>query len=162
MARVFRTLDGGCLAAPLAAVLAGCASGTDSRTPATHPAVGAPASSTAPITGSTGAAGTRPVAGAAERPSANDCLDCHGPFNKLIEATANFQASSGEKTSPHRYVPHDSKQAVDIPECTNCHKPHSLASLPSKGDIELSAVSVEWCYSCHHEKNFKSCKECHP
>ena len=90
------------------------------------------------------------------------CLDCHGPFDKLIVATTNYVASTGEKTSPHRYVPHDSKLAKDIPDCTHCHTAHSLSSLPAKGSIDLSKVSVEWCFSCHHEKNFRSCKDCHP
>ena len=91
-----------------------------------------------------------------------DCLHCHGPFNKLIEVTANYVAPSGEKTSPHRYVPHDSKLEKDIPECSHCHTAHSLSSLPANGSMDLSKVSVEWCFTCHHEKNFQSCKDCHP
>jgi hypothetical protein len=92
----------------------------------------------------------------------NDCLSCHGPFDKLIEVTAKYVAPSGEKTSPHRYVPHDSKLGKDVPECTHCHTAHPLSPLPASGSIDLSKVSVEWCYTCHHEKNFTSCKECHP
>jgi hypothetical protein len=96
-------------------------------------------------------------------PAANDCLDCHGPFSKLIEATSSYVAPSGEKTSPHRYVPHDSKLAKDIPDCTQCHARHPVDSVPAKGSIDLTKVNVQWCYAtCHHEKTLKSCKECHP
>ena len=91
-----------------------------------------------------------------------DCLDCHGPFNKLVEVTATYVAPSGEKTSPHRYVPHDSKLEKDIPECSRCHAAHPVSPLPAKGSIDLSKVNVEWCFTCHHEKNLKSCKDCHP
>jgi len=92
----------------------------------------------------------------------NDCLHCHGPFNKLIEVTANYVAPSGEKTSPHRYVPHDSKLDKDIPECSHCHAAHQLFPPPAKGSTDLSKLNVDWCFTCHHEKNFKSCKDCHP
>ena len=91
-----------------------------------------------------------------------DCLHCHGPFDKLIAATASYVAATGEKTSPHRYVPHDSKLEKDIPACSQCHTAHPLSPLPAKGSIDLSKVKVEWCFTCHHEKNFQSCKDCHP
>ena len=101
-------------------------------------------------------------AAAPAAPTKTDCLSCHGPFDKLVADTGKFTAPSGEKISPHRFVPHDSKSDDDVPECTNCHKAHPLDPLPEKGSIDLSKVSVQWCYdSCHHEKNFKSCKECH-
>jgi len=91
----------------------------------------------------------------------NQCLSCH-PFDKLIEATGQYVAPSGEKTSPHRYVPHDSKKDADIPECTNCHVAHPLDPLPTQGSVDLSKVNVQYCYdTCHHEKNFTPCKSCH-
>ena len=114
------------------------------KEPATNPATNAPAS-----------------APTAEK-TKDKCLDCHGPFDKLIASTTNYVASSGEKTSPHRYVPHNSKLEKDIPDCAHCHTAHSLSSLPAKGSIDLSKVNVEWCFSCHHEKNLQSCKDCHP
>jgi hypothetical protein len=93
---------------------------------------------------------------------AQACLDCHGPFDKLIESTAKWQAPSGEKTSPHRYVPHNSKTAEDVPDCTNCHTAHALTPPPTPGSIDVSKVTVEWCYkTCHHEKDFTPCKKCH-
>ena len=110
------------------------------------------------LNSATNAPASAPTAGKTE----DKCLDCHGPFNKLVAATTNYVASSGEKISPHRYVPHDSKLEKDIPDCSHCHKAHSLSSLPAKGSIDLSKVSVEWCFECHHEKTFQSCKDCHP
>jgi hypothetical protein len=102
-------------------------------------------------------------AAAASEPTKAECLGCHGPFDKLIESTGDYVAPSGEKTSPHRYVPHDSKSEDDIPECTSCHTPHSLDNLPEKGSLDKSKVDVKYCYdTCHHEKNFTSCKQCHP
>jgi hypothetical protein len=95
--------------------------------------------------------------------SKDECLGCHGPYDKLIEATANYVAPSGEKTSPHRYVPHDSKKEDDIPECTECHTAHPVDPLPAKRSIDLSKVGVQFCYdACHHKKALTSCKGCHP
>jgi hypothetical protein len=93
---------------------------------------------------------------------ASSCLDCHGPFDKLSASTAGWKAPSGEKTSPHRYVPHDSKQPDDVPDCKNCHAAHPQTPPPASGSIDLSKVTVEWCYkTCHHEKTFEPCKKCH-
>jgi len=100
--------------------------------------------------------------GPATAPTKTDCLGCHGPFDKLVGISDKYVAPSGEKTSPHRYVPHDSKKDEDIPECTKCHVAHPLDPLPAQGSVDLSKVNVQWCYdSCHHQKNFVSCKECH-
>ncbi len=87
--------------------------------------------------------------------SKDACLVCHGPFDKLTDATANYTFPSGEKTSPHRYVTHDSK---DIPECSNCHKPHPVPLTSKEG---LPKANGEWCYSCHHVKNLQQCVTCH-
>jgi len=92
----------------------------------------------------------------------NPCLACHGPFAKLIEVSSSYVAPSGEKGSPHRYVPHDSKKDEDIPECTKCHTAHPADNPPAHGTVDLSKVEIKWCYDqCHHEKNLISCKECH-
>jgi hypothetical protein len=103
------------------------------------------------------------ASGPAAGDSKKECLACHGPFDKLIEASSKYVAPSGEKTSPHRFVPHDSNKEEDIPECTHCHKAHPLDPLPAEGSIDLSKTAVQWCYdACHHEKNLTSCKKCHP
>jgi hypothetical protein len=99
----------------------------------------------------------------AARASDNECLACHDNFDKLIESTGGYQAPSGEKGSPHRYVPHDSKKKEDIPECTHCHKAHAMDPLPKKGSLDKSKVGIQWCFeACHHEKTLESCKHCHP
>ena len=48
----------------------------------------------------------------------DQCLACHGPFEKIAKATENFKTPAGDTSTPHRYVPHDSQ---DVPECTECH-----------------------------------------
>jgi hypothetical protein len=97
-----------------------------------------------------------------DNPAVDVCLKCHGPFEKLIERTARFVAPSGETISPHRYVPHDSKEASALPHCDNCHKAHPVP--PAVSDVAaLPKPNVEWCYSkCHHTKDFTPCKTCHP
>lgn len=89
------------------------------------------------------------------------CLDCHGPFDKLAAATASYMAPSGEKITPHRYVPHNSKEAKGIPECSNCHQPHPVP--PGASDLAaLAKPDIQWCYTtCHHKNNFEPCKDCH-
>ncbi len=95
--------------------------------------------------------------------SPKECLTCHAPYDKLIEATAKYVAPSGEKTSPHKYVPHNSKDEKEIPECTHCHAVHPVDPLPKKGSIDRSKLNVQWCYTaCHHTKDLQSCKKCHP
>ena len=88
--------------------------------------------------------------------SKNVCLGCHGPFDKLISATANYNGweISGQVASPHRYVPHASK---DIPECSNCHKPHPV---PITSKKELPKANGDWCYTCHHVRVLE-CGTCH-
>jgi hypothetical protein len=103
-----------------------------------------------------------PAATAPAGPTKRDCLNCHGPFEKLVASSDKWVAPSGEKTSPHRYVPHDSKKDEDIPECLQCHTAHAPDAPPAHGTVDLSKVKVDYCYeTCHHEKNFTSCKQCH-
>lgn len=89
--------------------------------------------------------------------SKDACLTCHGPFDKLISATANYMMSSGDvkiKSTPHRYVPHDSK---DIPECSKCHKPHVVPLISKEG---LPEPTADYCYTCHHA-GVLECHTCH-
>jgi len=89
------------------------------------------------------------------------CLDCHGPYDKLASDTAGYQAPSGEKLTPHCYVPHTTKEAKAIPACDNCHVPHAVPPT-DEGIKDLPKPQVQWCYAtCHHENNFQSCKGCH-
>jgi len=85
------------------------------------------------------------------------CLGCHGSFDQLAEKTAQYEAQSGEKTSPHRYIPHAAKK--DIPECTECHTPHPL---PIEDKSKVAKATVDFCYTvCHHTHNFQPCNACH-
>jgi hypothetical protein len=97
----------------------------------------------------------------AEEVSKDACLECHGPFEKLATAPPSYVAPSGEKIRPHYYVPHTSKEAKAIPECTNCHQPHPTP--PSAADIKaMPKPGVDWCYTtCHHENDFTPCTKCH-
>jgi hypothetical protein len=84
------------------------------------------------------------------------CLECHGPYTKIIEATKSYQASSGETVSPHQYVPHAEK--ADMPECEECHTAHPIppATKPEK------PKNLDFCYqTCHHAFNLQPCKNCH-
>jgi hypothetical protein len=90
------------------------------------------------------------------------CLKCHGPFDKLADATAKYVAPSGETTTPHRYVPHKGEEPRNPPECGNCHRTHPVP--PAESDLAaLVKPKVDWCYTkCHHTKDFTPCKTCHP
>jgi len=91
----------------------------------------------------------------------DDCLKCHGPFDKLAGETAGYMAPSGEKINPHVYVPHTSREAKAVPECTNCHEPHTVPAKAAKTAAQPKP-EVEWCYTtCHHRNNFEPCKDCH-
>jgi len=85
------------------------------------------------------------------------CLKCHGPFEKLASAPPSYVAASGEKITPHRYIPHEQK---DIPDCVNCHQPHS-ANPTAKEIAALPKPNVKFCFDCHHKQNFMRCKACH-
>ncbi|HME45699.1 MAG TPA: hypothetical protein VKF36_21590 [Syntrophorhabdales bacterium] len=110
-----------------------------------------------------GAAGASPSAQPSPPENAaskGTCLGCHGPFDKLV-GSANYQAPSGEKISPHRYVPHNARETKAIPECSNCHEPHPVPPTTS-GLAALPKPEVQWCYTaCHHKNTFQPCKDCH-
>ena len=98
---------------------------------------------------------TAPAAKSSDDPSGT-CLKCHGPFEKLISAPANYEVEDGKKVNPHKYIPHDQKE---VPKCTECHKPHPV---PRESKEKLTNANVEMCYSqCHHMRNFQPCKDCH-
>jgi hypothetical protein len=89
---------------------------------------------------------------------AEQCLACHGSFEDLAKATADFTNTIGETATPHQYVPHDDKEG--IPKCTVCHIPHDL---PLE---DISTVvkpdNLKWCYdNCHHAANLQPCSVCH-
>jgi hypothetical protein len=86
------------------------------------------------------------------------CLACHGSYDDLAAATADYKAPSGETVTPHQYVPH--KEDPEIPECTECHKPHPIP--PESKDQVVKPTKIDWCYAtCHHMNNLMPCKGCH-
>jgi hypothetical protein len=92
------------------------------------------------------------------KPDKDKCLACHGPYEKIQKATADFKTSSGETVTPHQYVPHEEKK--DIPDCTNCHTAHPIPP-PDKASI-VKPTGIDWCYTgCHHANNLQPCKNCH-
>lgn len=89
------------------------------------------------------------------------CLACHGPFSALAERTRGFEAPSGEKTTPHRNVPHQSSEPGIVPECENCHQKHPVPH-PAADQSAREKPKIEYCYgTCHHTKEFTPCKACH-
>ncbi len=89
------------------------------------------------------------------------CLTCHGPFEKLIDINISAEAEDGNTINPHIYIPHDSTDSSNVPECTDCHKPHKLPSQSEKELALLPKPSLETCYDCHHVRNFTNCHQCH-
>ena len=89
------------------------------------------------------------------------CLACHGAFDEIAAATADYVAPSGETVSPHRYVPHAEQK--DIPECFECHKPHPIPPEPREEAAEpAEPANIDWCYNgCHHVRNLQPCNACH-
>lgn len=86
------------------------------------------------------------------------CLACHGSFDDIAAATADYTAPSGETVTPHQYVPHT--ENPEIPECTECHKPHPIP-LESKDQV-VKPEKIDWCYAtCHHMNNLMPCSGCH-
>jgi hypothetical protein len=93
----------------------------------------------------------------ASKVTKEQCLACHGPYEKIAKATENFKTPNEETTTPHKYIPHDS---TDIPECTECHIAHTIP-LQDKSTV-VKPKDLGFCYdSCHHMKNLQPCKSCH-
>lgn len=89
------------------------------------------------------------------------CLDCHGPIDRLREATKDHRLPSGIPANPHIGFdqstprnPHASGEGTMA--CTECHQPHDLPLMTPPPPADLGA-----CMTCHHTGNFRSCAECH-
>lgn len=85
------------------------------------------------------------------------CLACHGSFDDIAAATADYKAPSGETGTPHRYISHTEKE--NIPECVECHVAHPIP--PESKDQVVIPEKIDYCYSCHHMKNLQTCTSCH-
>ena len=94
--------------------------------------------------------------------AAATCLGCHGPYEKVVKASENYAPPDGTKVNPHTSMdpkatkPHPYEKRVF--ECTNCHKMHALPVASAK---DVPKPNVEFCFSCHHERNFEVCSKCH-
>jgi succinate dehydrogenase/fumarate reductase flavoprotein subunit len=87
------------------------------------------------------------------------CLEYHGPFDKLSSPQIDHTAPQDEKINPHRFVPHQARDANAIPERSSCHTPHAV---PHTGTDSRSPATVSWCCdSCHHQRSFIRCTQCH-
>ena len=110
-------------------------------------------SKTSPPTASAPAPAAAPANGAAT------CLGCHGPYEKVVKASENYALPDGTKINPHTAMdpnatkPHPYEKRVF--ECTNCHQVHPF---PPK---DVPKPNVEYCFSCHHERNVTNCSQCH-
>jgi nitrate/TMAO reductase-like tetraheme cytochrome c subunit len=88
------------------------------------------------------------------RPVTSDfCLGCHMPnthssYEQVLARTEGY-IYEGESVSPHD--PHGIFAETGRPEfeCARCHKMHAQSRL------------IDFCWSCHHQENFKKCVECH-
>jgi len=86
------------------------------------------------------------------------CLGCHGSFDDIAAATADYTAPSGETTTPHRYIPHAEQEF--IPECVECHIPHPIP--PDYKEPIVKPEKIDYCYaSCHHAQDLQPCSACH-
>jgi hypothetical protein len=81
------------------------------------------------------------------------CFDCHvdnehTSYQEIIERTKDYTVD-GEKINPHD--PHAGLEEIEQEqlECRRCHKMHK------------ESPGIEYCYGCHHERNFENCSECH-
>jgi hypothetical protein len=86
------------------------------------------------------------------------CFECHGSFDEIAAATADYVTPSGEIATPHQYIPHQDKKG--IPECAICHESHPIL-LESNEQI-VKPDYIDWCYtSCHHSYTLQPCITCH-
>lgn len=83
------------------------------------------------------------------------CLACHGPFDKLSQKEILVPADP-KPVNPHVFVPHDGKDKYY--DCVACHTPHPMP--PPKGYKDKGA-GLDPCYSCHHGEQIQNCKSCH-
>ena len=94
---------------------------------------------------------------AAQELTKNDCLGCHGPVENLVKLAPMYESDSG-KINPHKYAPHNEQSVDKFPDCKLCHTPHAM---PAPKGFKDESANIEYCYSCHHQYNFKKCSECH-
>ena len=92
-----------------------------------------------------------------------DCLACHGPYEKIVAASASYKTEKGESVNPHttsdgtKLRPHASGKGVI--DCSKCHRTHPLPFVSVK---DVPTPNTNYCFLfCHHQDNFSPCSECH-
>ncbi len=114
-----------------------------------------PPKSTTQATTATTPASTAPV-------SSDTCLACHGPYDKVVQASAKYTTVDGAPVNPHTTIdisadnPHSTGKGT--PDCGKCHQSHPV---PLASPADVPAPKLDYCFSCHHEHNFTPCKQCH-
>lgn len=96
--------------------------------------------------------------------TADQCLQCHGPYDTLRAQTKDWKDEFGDQIQPHQYMdpdnamPHEGKKLA--PDCKACHGVHALP--PKKGE-KKKEPTFSSCYGCHHMENFQKCSSsgCH-
>jgi hypothetical protein len=91
------------------------------------------------------------------------CLGCHGPYDKVVKASASYKTEKGEAVNPHTTVEdkqlHAHLSGKGLVECSKCHKTHANPVVSVK---DVFKANVNWCYlNCHHQDNFTPCGACH-
>ena len=109
-----------------------------------------------PLTSPAAQPPTTAAAAPSDKPTAELCMGCHGPLEKLKARTSGYVTDQSEKVNPHVNVPHDSTKFTT---CTECHEAHPL---PVTGPVKIAKANVQYCYSaCHHMNDFTPCAQCH-
>ena len=102
------------------------------------------------------ACGTAAAADAPPPMTKDQCLACHGPFEKLVKKDFKIEAVPNP-INPHVFVPHIG-QTKDFFDCLLCHQQHTIP--PEKGYHDKSAT-LDACFGCHHTEEFAKCSSCH-
>ena len=90
------------------------------------------------------------------------CLSCHGPFEKVAQASADYKFFDGSVVNPHTTVeltaskPHVSGKGVV--DCVRCHQPHPQ---PLASVSDVVPADLTYCFGCHHQGVFTPCSQCH-
>lgn len=83
---------------------------------------------------------------------AETCLECHGSWNEIAEATSAVVVtdSNGTEINPHGFPENDTHAQI---ACVDCHSVHV-------SEEEMTTVAKDECKSCHHQDVFE-CGTCH-
>lgn len=91
------------------------------------------------------------------------CLQCHGPYDKIVAGSTTFMTDSGENVNPHTTLDESQlkvhKSGKGIIQCAECHAPHPQ---PLESIQDVPPPKIDYCYyACHHKGKFTPCSKCH-